>query len=319
MQTQTVTEETARSSDEDVAAAPAKEDDGLSRFEQALLLGLGAVVVGSVLENGDRVVERSGDRVVVEGENGLRVLRDDNALLRRPGSEVRTETFSDGSTRTTVTRPDGTQVVTIAAADGRVIQRIVTRPDGTETVLIDDRRAAEPVDTAALPTPRPAPADVPDLNNEAALRAALEAEMAADVGRAFSLGQVRELRAVRELAPTIEVDAVTFETGSAAIAPSEAEELVALGRAIADLIADDPRAVILVEGHTDAVGSAATNLALSDRRAESVALALTEYFDVPPENLVTQGYGEAVLKVPTDTAERANRRAMVRNITPLLR
>jgi outer membrane protein OmpA-like peptidoglycan-associated protein len=59
-------------------------------------------------------------------------------------------------------------------------------------------------------------------------------------------------------------------------------------------------------------------LALSDRRAESVALALSENFDIPPENLVVQGYGESVLKVPTETAEAANRRASVRNITPLL-
>ena len=76
--------------------------------------------------------------------------------------------------------------------------------------------------------------------------------------------------------------------------------------------------VVFIEGHTDAVGSAAYNLALSDRRAESVALALTEYFQVPPENLVVQGYGEEFLKVQTAADERANRRASVRRITDLL-
>jgi len=50
-----------------------------------------------------------------------------------------------------------------------------------------------------------------------------------------------------------------------------------------------------------------------------VALALTEYFDVPPENMVTQGYGESILKIQTDGPERENRRAAVRRITPLLR
>ena len=58
--------------------------------------------------------------------------------------------------------------------------------------------------------------------------------------------------------------------------------------------------------------------ALSDRRAESVALALTEYFDVPPENMVLQGYGEGDLAVETQQATRENRRAAVRRITPLL-
>jgi outer membrane protein OmpA-like peptidoglycan-associated protein len=48
-------------------------------------------------------------------------------------------------------------------------------------------------------------------------------------------------------------------------------------------------------------------------------LALTQYFDVPPANLVTQGYGEFLLKVQTQAAEQANRRATVPNITQLLR
>ncbi len=85
-----------------------------------------------------------------------------------------------------------------------------------------------------------------------------------------------------------------------------------------EAIQRDPREVFLIEGHTDAVGSDAYNLALSDRRAESVALALTENFGIPPENLVVQGYGEEFLKVPTLESEQANRRATVRRITPLL-
>jgi outer membrane protein OmpA-like peptidoglycan-associated protein len=47
-------------------------------------------------------------------------------------------------------------------------------------------------------------------------------------------------------------------------------------------------------------------------------VALTEQFKVPPENLVTQGYGEQNLKVPTQGPEEANRRVAVRRITPLL-
>ena len=92
-----------------------------------------------------------------------------------------------------------------------------------------------------------------------------------------------------------------------------------IGRTLRDLVNQDPRTVILVEGHTDAVGDATYNLALSDRRAETVALALTEYFGVPSQNMITQGYGESALKVFTLTAEQANRRAVVRNITSLLR
>ena len=85
-----------------------------------------------------------------------------------------------------------------------------------------------------------------------------------------------------------------------------------------EAIDQNPGEVFLVEGHTDAVGGAGYNLALSDRRAESLALALTEYFGVPPESMVVQGYGESDLKVETAAAERANRRAAVRRITQLL-
>jgi len=150
------------------------------------------------------------------------------------------------------------------------------------------------------------------------LRLALAAQENAAVGRRFSLQQIRQIRAVRELVPVIELEAVTFDTGSAAIRASEAEELRDLGVAMQRMIDRNPYEVFLVEGHTDAVGNATYNLALSDRRAESVALALTEYFDVPPENMVVQGYGEANLKVRTSVAERENRRATVRRITSLL-
>jgi OOP family OmpA-OmpF porin len=74
----------------------------------------------------------------------------------------------------------------------------------------------------------------------------------------------------------------------------------------------------MIEGYTDAVGNDVDNLSLSDRRAESVAVALSDHFGVPAENLTTQGYGKQFLKVPTDGPERANRRVAVRRITPLL-
>lgn len=330
--TEEVTADEVRSSDEEFEttvtgqdAAPAtaeaapQKDDGLSKLEKALLLGLGAVVVGSVLKNGDRVVSNSGDRIVVEDPDGaLRVLKDEDALIRRAGDEVRTETFSDGSSRSFVTRPDGSRVVTIRGRDGSVLRRINIDPQGNEYVLFDDLVEEEAVVVSELPPVEMRSAVVGDAD-EAALRAALQAELNAERDRTFSLRQVREIREVRSLVPELELDAVRFETGSAAIRPEQARALARIGTTLRDLVQDDPSTVILVEGHTDAVGSATYNLALSDRRAETVALALAEYFRVPAENMVTQGYGESALKVITDADEPANRRAVVRNITDLLR
>ena len=60
------------------------------------------------------------------------------------------------------------------------------------------------------------------------------------------------------------------------------------------------------------------NLALSDRRAEAVADALTNVFGIPPENLATQGYGERYLKIKTDEQERLNRRVVIRILSPAM-
>ncbi len=322
-----MTEETARSATEEFetaigeappAAAPAEEDSGgLSDIQRALVAGLAGAAIGAITGQGGEVVANTGDRLVVRAPDGdLRVLRDENALLREPGARVRTETFDDDSTRTTVIREDGSEIVTIRAADGRVLRRTRVLPDGERIVLFDDTREVAPVDIATLPAPRTAATSY--TGDEAALRAALAGTMAEDLGRSFSLRQVREIREVRQLAPEIEIDAITFATGSAAIRPEQARDLSALGRTLAAMIDENPGELFLVEGHTDAVGDATYNLALSDRRAETVALALTEFFDVPPENLVVQGYGESDLKIPTAGEEIANRRANVRRITPLI-
>ena len=74
----------------------------------------------------------------------------------------------------------------------------------------------------------------------------------------------------------------------------------------------------MMEGHTDAVGSDIDNLSLSDRRAEAVAVILTDAYQIPPENLVTQGYGEQYPKLPIAGPSRENRRVAVRRVTPLL-
>ncbi|MBY6119349.1 OmpA family protein [Mameliella alba] len=294
------------------------DDDGLEPWAKAALLGLGAVALSEILDEDDRVVSNSGDRVVVEQDGQFRVLRNDDVLLRRPGAEVETRRFEDGSTRTRVRYEDGSVVETIRAADGRVLRRVRVLPDGTEAVLFDDTQASPRVEVSELPrvTERNR-IDYRDTTAESLARV-LAATGADGVNRSFSLAQVRNIDAVRHLVPEITVDTINFETNSAAIRPEEAQALAVLGEAMRRAIAKNPGEVFLIEGHTDAVGGFAYNLALSDRRAESVALALTEYFAVPPENLVLQGYGEGDLLVRTEDAERANRRAAVRRITPLL-
>ncbi|CUH30179.1 putative outer membrane lipoprotein [Jannaschia seosinensis] len=314
----TVEEADVRTSAEDfetrAVVTERKEDSGLSNTQKLALGALGALAVGTILNNRSRVVSNSGDRVVVQQDDGaLQVFRDDDVLLRQAGSNVRTERFDDGSVRQTVLREDGSRVVTIRDASLRVLRRELIEPDGTRYTLIDDTDPVEPVDVATLPV---APVVSTRTGGDDALREALQRQ--AGIDRRFSLAQVRNIPEVRALAPAYEVNAVTFPSGSAAIPPEQAENLAGLAREVLASIRENPREVFLIEGHTDAVGDAVYNLALSDRRAESLALALNEYFGVPVENMVVQGYGERFLKVPTQEAERANRRATVRQITGLL-
>ncbi|MHA6264053.1 OmpA family protein [Arenibacterium sp. CAU 1754] len=325
--TETVTADDVRSSTEEYATpatqttAPAvrpKKDDGISDLGKVALLGLGALAVGQLLKNGDKVVSNSGDRVVVEGEDGFRVLKNDDVLLRQAGSQVRTETFSDGSTRSFVTREDGSQVITIRSADGRVLRRTRLLADGREVLLFDDTQVEQAVSVNDLPRFTDANAVYGQEVSDQDLELALMATRDTGVERRFSLAQIRSIDAVRHLVPEVPVRNINFETGSSVIRSAEARQLARLGSALRGAIEKHPDEVFLIEGHTDAVGGAAYNLALSDRRAETVALALSEYFNVPPENLVVQGYGEADLKIEVETAERANRRVTVRRITPLL-
>lgn len=307
-----ISDELARSSSEDFDN---DVDEGLSDDAKNILFGLGGFAIGHVLADRSTVEVNTGDRIIVREPDGdARVIKNDDAMLVMPGYEVRTEDFDDGSSRSIITRPDGSQVITIRDAQLRVLSRRVVHPDGTSVVIVDQTVTVPPVDVRALPAPA---ARVPVVaRDEDELRRALT--VAVPVDRIFSLNQVLTIREVRELAVPVGVTDITFATGSAAITPDQARSLLALGNVIRDMIARNPSELFLIEGHTDSVGDELMNLALSDRRAESLAKALTEHFKVPAENLVVQGYGERYLLVPQEGDIRENRRAAVRRITPLI-
>ncbi|MCG6110739.1 MAG: OmpA family protein [Paracoccus sp.] len=324
-----VTEENSRSSSEDFATAlqqatstdgnqeQSGDNDDDNDLAKAILLGLGGVAVGAMLSNNRQVALSTPDRIVVTRSDGTQqLIKDDVALLRQPGSTVATENFDDGSSRTIVTRSDGSRIVTIRDADLQILRRTLISADGEQTMLLDDTSVVEPVDVASLPAPAQTfDGSAADLD-ETALREALMARLAVD--RRFSLSQIRDISEVRSLVTSVDVNAVTFQTDSAAIDADQARKLTALGNVIREAIAGNPNEIFLVEGHTDTVGDPAANLALSDRRAESVALALSEYFQVPPENMVIQGYGEQLPRIQQEGDVRENRRASVRRITDLL-
>ncbi len=107
---------------------------------------------------------------------------------------------------------------------------------------------------------------------------------------------------------------VTFATGSAALTPQAEAVVAALARALA--APELARARIRIEGHTDTVGDAATNLRLSERRAEAVRASLIGRHGIAPGRLETLGLGETQLLVATgdNVPEGRNRRVQILNL-----
>lgn len=297
-------------------------------------------------QDGRTIITEPG-RVIVRDPSGQSFIRHNEEDRFRYGArDIRQERVGN-DTRTVVVRPDGTQIITINDRDGRMLRRIRRDRRGQEVVIIDNsyhdddhRRGGRGGSIAAgvaaglvagaiggyfvtLPPPViTIPRDRYIVEAEDAppelIYDTLIAPPVERIDRRYTLDEVRYSPMVRARMPSIDLDTINFETGSWDIPPDQAAKLQVIADGINRAISRNPSEVFLIEGHTDAVGNDVDNLSLSDRRAQSAAELLTQQFQVPPENLVTQGYGEQNLKVQTDGPSRENRRVTVRRITPLL-
>jgi outer membrane protein OmpA-like peptidoglycan-associated protein len=273
-------------------------------------------------EPGDRRIIREGDRVIIrhdETDRFRRAYRD---------ADVRTDRRGDEDI-TIVRRPNGVEIVTVRDPDGNLIRRVRREPGGVETVLIENEVRGRPrrrdviEEVVELPPPRVTiPREKYIVEVERASRDDLVEAFTAPpvdrVERRYTLDQVRYNQDLRERVRRVDVDTVTFDSGSWRLSEDQIGALAGVAEAIRSVVGRSPNEIFLVEGHTDAVGQDIDNLTLSDRRAETVATILTERFAIPAENLTTQGYGEKYLKINTPGPERQNRRVTLRRITPLL-
>jgi outer membrane protein OmpA-like peptidoglycan-associated protein len=134
-----------------------------------------------------------------------------------------------------------------------------------------------------------------------------------------TIQQLKRRPAMRRIAPSIDIRGINFAFGSAEIPRSERWKVENIGDAINQLLNRNPDAIVLIEGHTDAVGSRANNQRLSEARAASLKRDLRRYFGVPSYNLETVGYGEDFPIVPTPYEEWRNRRVTLREVSDLIR
>lgn len=91
---------------------------------------------------------------------------------------------------------------------------------------------------------------------------------------------------------------ILFATGKAELQPESRPVL----KEIASTMKEHGDLKILIEGHTDNVGSAASNLALSDARAAAVKAALVADFGIDGGRITTKGFGDTKPSAPNATA-----------------
>jgi outer membrane protein OmpA-like peptidoglycan-associated protein len=296
------------------------------------------------VQEGNRTIIRESDRTIIR-EGGHDIIRHDEAArFGFNAREVNVE-HRGNDTITVALRPDGSRIVTEVDANGRLLRRLRRDASGREVIIIDNTFVvggpgvvvggpAVAVGGAALAVGAigvglvlapPVIRIAPELYIRETVRATpddiyltLAAPPVERIDRRYTLDEIRYSEPLRARMPRVDIDTVNFEFGSWEVAPDQIDRLAGVAQGMQRAIQRNPAEVFLIEGHTDAVGNDVDNLSLSDHRAESVAVVLTNQFGIPAENLTSQGYGKQFLKIPTPAPERANRRVAVRRITPLL-
>ncbi len=291
--------------------------------------------VERVEDGGKRtVIQEVDNRVIIKQDNRTIIRHDETQRFAKNATDVKSERRADGTTVTIIVQPGGIQIYNIVDNSGRTVRRYRRDDRGREVDIIDNRSfyrggavlgvglVVGAVALALRPPEIRIPREKYVVDYERAsdddIYETLTAPPVEKLERRYSLEEVRFSHELRDRMRRLDLDTVTFEFGSWEVSAAQFSKLERVAKVMDRVLQNKPDEVFLVEGHTDAVGTDVDNLTLSDRRAQSVAEILTGVFRVPAENLVTQGYGEQYLKVPTQNAEQANRRVAVRRITPLM-
>jgi outer membrane protein OmpA-like peptidoglycan-associated protein len=99
---------------------------------------------------------------------------------------------------------------------------------------------------------------------------------------------------------------IYFDTGSDRIRPESSPTL----KEIAAMLTEHAELKLVIEGHTDNVGAAASNQTLSEKRAAAVKAALVQSYGVDAARLESKGLGATKPAASNDTPEgrQQNRR-----------
>lgn len=151
---------------------------------------------------------------------------------------------------------------------------------------------------------------------ERSLQAAPKARVRPD--ERVTIREFKRRPELRRNAPSIDIQSINFTFGSAEVPYSQNGKIENIAVAMERILRRNRREVFLIEGHTDAVGSRASNQRLSEARAASLKAVLVREFGIPRRSLETVGYGEDFLLVPTENENWRNRRVTLRRVTDLV-
>ena len=272
------------------------------------------------------VIEEPGKRRIFKENNRIAIQHDENDRLRRVNPNARFEKGKGGMNVSDIDRPGGYKVYSETDANGQLLRRYRRGPDGRDVIIIDNRRrrhggvgrdiaagigigvgvvAGAVILDSILDVPEPR-VRIPreqyivdyDRASDDDVYEALSAPPVEEFSDRYTLDEIARQRAFAiACAESISTTLPSSSVRGMSIRANTASSNVLHG--MMRVIDRNPNEVFMIEGYTDAVGSPEDNLSLSDRRAQSVAEVLTEQFQIPFENLTTQGYGEQYLKVPT--------------------
>lgn len=106
---------------------------------------------------------------------------------------------------------------------------------------------------------------------------------------------------------------INFEVGSSTLTNDGKMSLDALGKAMHDKRLANMRFRLI--GHTDSRGGDEYNMGLSQRRADTTKAYLTQFHNIDPATLETEGRGRSQPADPSQPEAAVNRRVQIINIT----
>ena len=183
----------------------------------------------------------------------------------------------------------------LAENDDEAVALLVSRSSVANFVQVTEIGSAR----APLPTPATEPLANPITLPEVPLTLA-PVTQAPDAG---------EVVAALEADGHAVLEDLTFATGSSELGEGTFASLAELGA----WLAENPAVLIGIVGHTDAVGGLDANIALSKRRAESVAARLVSTYGIDRSRIEALGAGYLSPRATNQTEEgrEANRRVEV--------